>query len=116
MSNKVLGSGVKNMYSLSIIAIIAIIILNLVSWKPITNKSTELQEEWQDHKSGGYCDKYGCSTCERFEENIAEYNQQGAILWQNTITNCVMIALGGAIVYGVGIIIELKQEQKTETY
>ncbi len=116
MSNKVRGSGIKNMYSLSIFAIIIIIILHLVSWKPIMNKSTELQEDWKDHRSSEYCERVDCHNCEKYEENIAAYNQQGAVLWQNTLTSCVMIALGGAIVYGIGVIIELKQESKSETY
>lgn len=111
------GTKIKKMYILAVLAIIFIFIMHIISWTPIISEADEVRENWNEHKhnysyytSHDYSD---CDNCKSYEEKIDQYNKMGADLWQNTVTNCVLIAFAGAITYGVGIMVEKNQEAKS---
>lgn len=97
----------------AIIAIVFILIMHIIAWIPIISESSKISEKSDEHLRGSNSfysshDRNDCSTCEDYEEKIAEYDKQGAELCQKTAAYCVLIGIGGAIAYGVGALVEAK--------
>lgn len=114
MNSTTPGTKIKKLTTISILAIIAIVIMHVISWIPIINESDKIHDRWDDHKDNySYShNSSNCDKCEDYKEEISYCNQAGANLWQNTITNCVLIAIGGAIAYGVGILVDQAQQPR----
>ena len=105
-----MGAKVKNMYILAIVAIVFVLIMHMIMWMPIVGESNEVREKWSEHNrnSIGCPDVEECGICEGHDENLTECNVKGAEQWRETATYCALIALGGAVVYGVGVLVEAK--------
>ena len=113
MNTKNPAARVKNMYIVAIVAIVFILIMHIIAWIPIISESSKVSEKSDEHlrESSGFYSYHNsdeCSSCEEYAKEIAEYNKQGAELWQKTATYCVLIGIGGAVAYGVGALVEEK--------
>lgn len=105
------GSKVKKMYILAILAIIFIFIMHIISWVPVVQEANKVRDDWRRHNIKSQClISDNCEKCEYYDEKIALYDKEGAELWQNTVADCVLIALAGSITYVVGAMAEKKQE------
>lgn len=112
MNGKNVGTRVKKMYIWAIVAIAAILILNVVNWATILSNYNEVSAAWTEHKyDRDHSDYYygeECSTCESYRATLANYTAQSVSLWRVAIFECALIALCGAICYAVGAMLEAK--------
>ena len=101
---------ITGMWSWAIIAIITVIITHFVGMAPISDQADRILDQKEAHRyeerNHGWHSESGCTICVAYEEAEANNAQQAAVMWQSTITRCALLALAGAIVYGVGTIAE----------
>ena len=114
------GIMLKKMWIISVIAIALVIITFFVAMVPLSREAKSISVERREHISYENRNSYyghdseNCSKCRSYKREEENNNRDGAMLWQKTITDCSLIALAGAMVYGVGFIAEKSVDSKKE--
>lgn len=101
-----IGATIQKFYILAIIGICLLLICHMIMWLPLVEKHSEYQDRIDDCDSGYCTSSYPCSDCESLEDRQEELNQSGASMWSDTLGSCLLVALAGAMTYGVGCLVE----------
>ena len=105
---KNVGATLKKMWILAAVAIVLVIITHFIAMVPISRESQEIVDDRTSHLRGH--SSSNCQKCKSYKEDLEEINHDGAVLWRETITDCSLIALAGAVVYGVGAMVEKRED------
>ena len=101
-----IGATIQKFYILAIIGICLLLVCHMIMWLPLVEEHSEYQDEIDDCDSSYCTSSKPCDDCERYEEYQESLNQQGASMWSSTLSSCLLVALAGAITYGVGCLVE----------